>query len=195
MAAEDGARAEIRRPSGCRTGERTLVAALAAVVVGVAVLREGSRGGALSLRHHAAQGGASTATMLAGGALGLAGGLGGFGADLLWPAGDPGRQAVPGHPAGLITLLAAGMAAQAALILQNGGFITRAGWRRAVELLLASSLMTAMTGRVLHTLIGYVQESRRGTASGLWLATIVLDAGADAFGGRPRRTARRLKTA
>src|SRR5471032_3232648 len=103
-----------------RTGERTLAAL--AVVVGVAVLREGSEV-VLFLYGIAAQGGASTTAMLGGGALGLA--CGAAVSALIFY----GLLAIPAGrlfqvTSWLITLLAAGMAAQAALFLQNGGFIT-----------------------------------------------------------------------
>jgi high-affinity iron transporter len=56
----------------------------------------------------------------------------------------------------LITLLAAGMAAQAVLFLQNGGYINvlDAGVWNTSWLLADDSI----TGRLLHTLVGYVQE-------------------------------------
>ncbi len=56
---------------------------------------------------------------------------------------------------GLISLLAAGMAAQAALFLQNGGYIdtmTDTIWDTS-WLLREDSI----PGRLLHTLVGYVQ--------------------------------------
>src|ERR1700759_1657191 len=101
------------------TGKRTLAAL--GVVVGVAVLREGSEV-VLFLYGIAAQGGTSNAGLLTGGALGLAAGaavsaLMYFGL-LTIPAGRLFQVT-----AGLITLLAAGMAAQAVLFLQNGGYI------------------------------------------------------------------------
>ena len=56
----------------------------------------------------------------------------------------------------LITLLAAGMAAQAMLFLQNGGFITALdGGVWNTSWLLSDD---SPAGRVLHTLVGYVQE-------------------------------------
>src|SRR5579862_6156037 len=101
------------------TGKRTLAAL--GIVVGVAVLREGSEV-VLFLYGIAAQGGTSNAALLAGGALGLVAGaavsaLMYFGL-LTIPAGRLFQVT-----SGLITLLAAGMAAQAVLFLQNGGYI------------------------------------------------------------------------
>lgn len=132
-----------------KTGERTLTAL--AVVVGVAVLREGSEV-VLFLYGIAAQGGTSAAAMAAGGALGLLGGalvsaLMYFGL-LSIPAGKLFQVT-----SGLITLLAAGMAAQAVILLQNGGwllYLTGTVWD-------TSWLLTedSVAGKLLHTLVGY----------------------------------------
>ena len=110
-----------------KTGERTLTAL--SIVVGVAVLREGSEV-VLFLYGIAAQGGTSATAMVAGGGLGLAAGavisaLMYFGL-LTIPAGKLFQVT-----SGLITLLAAGMAAQAVIFLQNGGwleFLTATVW-------------------------------------------------------------------
>jgi high-affinity iron transporter len=134
-----------------RTGERTLTAL--SIVVGVAVLREGSEV-VLFLYGIAAQGGTSSAAMVAGGGLGLAAGavvsaLMYFGL-LTIPAGKLFQVT-----SGLITLLAAGMAAQAVIFLQNGGwleFLTATVWDTG-WLVQDDSL----AGRLLHTLIGYSQ--------------------------------------
>ena len=112
----DGARTESGRPSG--QDRRTTLAALS-IVVGVAVLREGSEV-VLFLYGIAAQGGTSATAMVAGGTLGLIAGaavsaLMYFGL-LTIPAGKLFQVT-----SGLITLLAAGMAAQAVIFLQNGG--------------------------------------------------------------------------
>ena len=133
------------------TGKRTLAAL--GVVVGVAVLREGSEV-VLFLYGIAAQGGTSNAGLLAGGALGLAAGaavsaLMYFGL-LAIPAGRLFQVT-----SGLITLLAAGMAAQAVLFLQNGGYVTIMNatvWDTSWLL-----KEDGIPGRLLHTLVGYVQ--------------------------------------
>ncbi len=101
------------------TGERTLSAL--AVVVGVAVMREGSEV-VLFLYGIASQGGSSPAAVLVGGVLGLAAGAG-LSAVIYY-----GLLAIPMHhlfavTSGLITLLAAGMAAQAILFIQQGGYL------------------------------------------------------------------------
>lgn len=134
------------------SGNRTLAAM--AVVVGVAVLREGSEV-VLFLYGIAAQGGTSDAAMLAGGALGLAAGA------VVTALMYFGLLTIPAHrlfsvTSGLITLLAAGMAAQATLFIQNGGWLnalTMPVWNTS-WLLQDDSI----PGRLLHTLIGYTQE-------------------------------------
>ena len=148
------------------TGKRTLAAL--GVVVGVAVLREGSEV-VLFLYGIAAQGGTTSAGLLTGGALGLAAGaavsaLMYFGL-LTIPAGRLFQVT-----SGLITLLAAGMAAQAVLFLQNGGYINVLGgtvWETS-WLLRESSI----PGRLLHTLIGYV-EAPDGAQILAYIVTIV----------------------
>lgn len=130
-------------------GERPLTAL--AVVVGVAVLREGSEV-VLFLYGIASQGGTTQASMLLGGALGLAAGA--SASALMYY----GLLAIPAHrlfavTAGLITLLAAGMAAQAILFIQQAGyfeFFTGTVWDTS-WLLKQDSIL----GRLLHTLIGY----------------------------------------
>ena len=102
------------------TGKRTLAAL--GVVVGVAVLREGSEV-VLFLYGIAAQGGVSNAGLLAGGALGLAAGAAVSALMYLGLLTIPAGRLFQ-VTSGLITLLAAGMAAQAVLFLQNGGTLT-----------------------------------------------------------------------
>jgi high-affinity iron transporter len=147
------------------TGKRTLAAL--GVVVGVAVLREGSEV-VLFLYGIAAQGGTSNAALLLGGGLGLLAGaavsaLMYFGL-LTIPAGRLFQVT-----SGLIILLAAGMAAQAVLFLQNGGYIdvmTDTIWDTS-WLLKEDSI----PGRLLHTLVGYVQAPD-GAQILAYLATI-----------------------
>ncbi len=148
------------------SGQRSLAAL--SIVVGVAVLREGSEV-VLFLYGIAAQGGTSNAALLAGGALGLAAGaavsaLMYFGL-LAIPAGRLFQVT-----SGLITLLAAGMAAQAVLFLQNGGYIgalTDPIWD--TSWLLSED---SIAGRLLHTLIGYVQAPN-GAQLAAYLVTII----------------------
>jgi len=150
-----------------RTGERTLAAL--SIVVGVAVLREGSEV-VLFLYGIAAQGGTSAAAMVTGGGLGLA--LGAVISALMYfglltiPAGKLFQVT-----SGLITLLAAGMAAQAVIFLQNGGwleFFTGTVWDTG-WLIKEDSI----TGRLLHTLIGY-SEAPNGAQLIAYGATVVL---------------------
>lgn len=131
------------------TGKRTLTALT--IVVGVAVLREGSEV-VLFLYGIIAQGGTSNSALALGGVLGL---LAGAAMSALMYFG---LLTIPAHrlfsvTSGLITLLAAGMAAQAALFLQNGGYLnvlTASLWNTAWLL-----PEDGMTGRLLHTLVGY----------------------------------------
>jgi high-affinity iron transporter len=71
----------------------------------------------------------------------------------------------------LITLLAAGMAAQAVLFLQQGGYLeylTRTVWD-------TSSILSqdSIAGRLLHTLVGY-NDSPNGAQLIAYAATIVV---------------------
>jgi high-affinity iron transporter len=139
------------------------------IVVGVAVLREGSEV-VLFLYGIAAQGGTSAAGMVVGGGLGLLGGavvsaLMYFGL-LTVPAGKLFQVT-----SGLITLLAAGMAAQAVLLLQNGGLLevfTGTVWDTS-WLIRDDSI----TGKLLHTLVGY-SEAPNGAQLIAYGATIAL---------------------
>ncbi len=125
-----------------------------AIVVGVAVLREGSEV-VLFLYGIAAQGGTTTTGLLAGGALGLAAGAA-VSALMYY-----GLLAIPAHrlftvTGWLITLLAAGMASQAVLFLLNAGDLQF--WMMPVwdtSWLLSDD---ALLGRLLHTLIGYTDQ-------------------------------------
>jgi high-affinity iron transporter len=150
-----------------KTGERTLTAL--AVVVGVAVLREGSEV-VLFLYGIAAQGGTSATAMVVGGGLGLVAGaavsaLMYFGL-LTIPAGKLFQVT-----SGLITLLAAGMAAQAVIFLQNGGWLlyfTGTVWDTSWLLSEGS-----IAGKLLHTLVGY-SEAPNGAQLIVYVATIVM---------------------
>jgi high-affinity iron transporter len=132
-----------------QAGDRPLAAL--AVVVGIAVLREGSEV-VLFLYGIASQGGTTAAAMIAGGALGVVAGA------VVTALMYFGLLAIPAHrlfsvTAGLITLLAAGMAAQAILFLQQGGyleFLTRTVWDTSWLL-----KQDSIPGRLLHTLVGY----------------------------------------
>ena len=150
-------------------GRRTLTAM--AIVVGVAVLREGSEV-VLFLYGIAAQGGTTMTAMLLGGTLGLAAGAAVSGLMYF------GLLTIPAHrlfavTGWLITLLAAGMASQAALFLQNAGYLQF--WM--MPLWDTSWLLSddSIAGRLLHTLIGYTDQpdGLQLAAYGLTIAAIV----------------------
>jgi high-affinity iron transporter len=151
-------------------GEEPLAAL--SIVCGVAVLREGSEV-VLFLYGIAATGGTSAAGMMAGGALGM---LAGAGISALMYVGlltVPARHLFSATSA-LITLLAAGLAAQAIAFLQQAGYIdvlTGTVWDTS-WLLSEESVI----GRLVHTLIGYTDRPNGAqlVAYLLTLATIVL---------------------
>jgi high-affinity iron transporter len=133
-------------------GRRPLTAL--AIVCGVAVLREGSEV-ALFLYGVAAGGGATALDIIVGAALGIVGG--GLVSALLYL----GLIAIPlrflfGALTTLITLLAAGLAAQAVNFLQQGGWLE--AWSDPVWSTSALLLQDSIVGRVLHTLIGYTDQ-------------------------------------
>jgi high-affinity iron transporter len=133
-------------------GSKSLLAL--AIVVGVAVLREGSEV-ALFLYGVAASDGESALSLALGGFLGLA--LGGgvcvltyFGLMRIPP------RALFATTTLLITLLAAGMAAQAVAFLERANVLTpldKIAWDSGWLLSEAS-----IPGRALHTLIGYTDQ-------------------------------------
>jgi high-affinity iron transporter len=153
------------------TGQKTLTAL--AIVVGVAVLREGSEV-VLFLYGIAAQGGATTGSMLTGGALGL---LAGAAVSALMYFG---LLTIPAHrlfavTSWLITLLAAGMASQAVLALQNGGYLQfwmMPVWDTSWLLPEGGEGTLGIIGRLLHTLIGYTDQPN-GLQIAAYAATIV----------------------
>jgi high-affinity iron transporter len=169
-------------------GHRPLTAL--AVVVGVAVLREGAEV-VLFLYGVLATGGASVAAMMGGGALGLAGGA------ALSALIYLGLLAVPAQrlfavTSGLITLLAAGLAAQAMFFLQQADYFQGL----ATPLWDSSWLLSddSMFGRLLHTLIGYTatpdgaQLLAYAGAIGLMLAMMRLARGRTSAVHQPARS-------
>lgn len=133
-------------------GRRTMLALT--VVVGAAVLREGAEV-VLFVYSIAAAGGQSESLMLAGGGLGIVAGAAVTALVYL------GLLAIPtgrlfAVTAGLITLLAAGLAAQAVAFLQQADY---------VQVLLTPVWDTSwllsqysLPGRAMHTLVGYVDQ-------------------------------------
>ena len=133
-------------------GSKSLLAL--AIVVGVAVLREGSEV-ALFLYGVVTSDGGSSESLALGGAIGLA--LGAIVCLLTYQ----GLLRIPPRPlfkvtTVLITLLAAGMAAQAT------SFLERANWLTALDSIVWDTgwLLPdhSLLGRTLHTLIGYTDQ-------------------------------------
>jgi high-affinity iron transporter len=129
-------------------GDRSLAAL--AIVVGVAVLREGSE--VVLFLYGVLAGGSSSAAVALGGVLGILGGV------ILSAVMYLGLLAVPAKrlfavTSGMIVLLAAGLASQAVAFLQQGGFID--GLRRPLWNSAALLKDGSLLGQLLHTLIGY----------------------------------------
>ncbi len=148
-------------------GNRSLTAL--AVVIGIAVLREGSEI-VLFLYGIAASGSASSTSMLLGGLVGIAGGA------VITALLYFGLLAIPTRKlfavtTGLITFLAAGLAAQAMFYLQQAGYLriwTKPLWNTG-WLLDEHSLV----GQLLHTLVGYSSRPN-GMQLAVYLGTIAL---------------------
>ena len=133
-------------------GSKSLLAL--AVVVGVAVLREGSEV-ALFLYGVAASDGGSALSLAIGGFIGLALGAGVCLLTYFGLMRIP-QRALFATTTVLITLLAAGMAAQAV------AFLERANWLTSLDTVVWDSgwllSETSIAGRTLHTLIGYTDQ-------------------------------------
>mgnify|MGYP003665464083 CR=1 FL=1 len=165
--------------SDVATGKRTLAAL--AIVVGVAVLREGAEV-VLFLYGIAASADSSLASMMLGGAIGIAGGA--VVSALLYF----GLLAIPTHrlfaaTSTLITLLAAGLAAQAIQYIQKAGFL-----RFFTQRLWDSNWLLderGALGQVLHTLIGYTARPS-GAQLIVYLTTIVVIVGLMRFTKQPK---------
>jgi high-affinity iron transporter len=162
-----------------KSGGRPLY--MLAVVVGIAVLREGSEV-VLFLYSIAITGQNQTLGMLGGGVIGLALGV------LVGAALYLGLLRIPakhlfGATSLLITLLAAGMAAQAANFLLQAGYLPALGEQVWDTSWLLSD--DGLAGRVLHTLIGYVDRPS-GIQLIFYVATIAVIGGlARAVGRTP----------
>jgi high-affinity iron transporter len=151
-----------------------------AVVVGVAVLREGSET-VLFLYGIAAGGQDGAAGMLSGGLVGVAAGA------LLGAALYLGLLRIPMRHLFAVTnwmvmLLAAGMAAQAASFLVQADLLPTLG-----DALWDTSFLVSddsLAGRLLHTLVGYVSVPT-GIQVLFWAATLAaIGLAAQAIGGR-----------
>jgi high-affinity iron transporter len=175
--------------SAVAAGDRPLTAL--AIVVGVAVLREGSEV-VLFLYGILASGGTSVPGMLAGGVLGMA--LGAGLSALIYL----GLLALPAHrlfsvTTGLITLLAAGLAAQAVFFLQQADYfqgLTTPLWD--TSWLLSDD---GIAGRLMHTLVGYTatpdaaQLLAYALVIAMMLTTMRLARGKTAASQQPARSA------
>jgi high-affinity iron transporter len=142
------------RQAGAAVAAGSKSLAALAVVVAIAVLREGSEVVLFLYGVAAAEGGAGVG-MLIGGAIGLALGA------LVCLLAYRGLIIIPTRylfavTSTLITLLAAGMAAQAIAFLEQAGLLT--AWGQTVWD--TSSILSdeSILGRALHTLIGYVDQ-------------------------------------
>lgn len=168
MASHGRAMAQEMRAVGAAVaaGHRPLVAL--SVVVGIAVLREGSEV-VLFLYGIAASGGITAYTLLIGGLLGM---LAGAGVSALMYLG---LLTIPAHrlfaaTSGLITLLAAGLAAQAVAFIQQAGYaevLTGTVWD--TSWLLSDD---SLAGRLFHTLIGYTDQPS-GAQLVVYIGTVV----------------------
>lgn len=146
---------------------RKPLAALA-VVVGIAVLREGAEV-VLFLYGMVASGEIGAFDVAAGGALGVLGGAAVAGALYLGLAAIP-LQHVFKVIAVLITLLAAGLAAQAIGLLQAAGHLQV--WSQPVWDTAHILRQGSIPGRILHTLVGY-QARPSGLELVAYVATIL----------------------
>ncbi|HXE24061.1 MAG TPA: FTR1 family protein, partial [Roseiarcus sp.] len=135
-----------------RSGSQSVVAL--GVVCAVAVMREGSEV-ALFMYGLVAAGGSTAAELVIGSLLGLAAGVGVTALTYFGLAAVPQRRLFAVTTA-LISLLAAGLAAQAVLFLEQAGILTmlsQTAWNTSWIL-----SDTSLIGRVLHTLIGYSDQ-------------------------------------
>jgi high-affinity iron transporter len=142
-----------------------------AIVVGLAVLREGSE--VVLFLYGIAASGTSGSALLIGGLLGIAAGAAFTGFTYFGLLAIPTRY-IFSVTSWLIALLAAGMAAQAVQFLNNGGVMVvldRTVWNTS-WLLSDGSIF----GRLLHTLIGYTERPTElqlivylGTLAAMWL--------------------------
>lgn len=140
-----------------------------ALVVGVAVLREGSEV-VLFLYGIAAAGGGGFLNMLGGGTIGLVGGAVAGSALYLGLLRIPSRYLFS-VTSWMILLLAAGLASQGAFFLNQADVLPSLG----NQIWDTSWLLTedSVPGRVLHILVGYVARPE-GIQLAFWAATIVI---------------------
>ncbi len=145
--------AEEMRTIGSAVSEGAKPLTALAVVVGLAVLREGSE--VVLFLYGIFASGTSASSLLTGGLLGIAAGAAFTGLTYYGLLAIPNRY-IFSVTSWLIALLAAGMAAQAVQFLDNAGVLIaldRTVWDTS-WLLSDSSLF----GKLLHTLIGYTER-------------------------------------
>ena len=163
-------------------GRKTLLAL--AIVVGAAVLREGSEV-VLFLYGVAISDGGPAASIIAGGFVGL--GLGSLISGLTYF----GLLHIPTRhlfavTSGLITFLAAGMAAQSVAFLEKTGLIEI--WANTVWDTSPLLSENSIAGRILHTLVGY-SDQPTGLQLVVYLATLGAIFCATKWVGKPRALA------
>lgn len=151
-------------------GTRPLYAV--AIVVGMAVLREGSE--VVLFLYGIASGGVSASGLLAGGLVGVAAGTA-LGFALYFGLLNLSTRRLFSVTSWLILLLAAGMAAQGANFLDQAGFLPSLGrglWD-------TSWLLTeqSLVGQLLHTLVGYTARPS-GIQLLFYVATLAVIGGA-----------------
>jgi high-affinity iron transporter len=135
-----------------KSGSRSLAAL--AIVVGIAVMREGSEI-VLFLYGLATAGGSTAASLMIGSALGLVAGWAVTALTFVGLVAIPPRHLFPVTTA-LITFLAAGLAAQSVLFFQQAGIVialSQTAWDTSAIL-----SDTSLFGRILHTVIGYSDQ-------------------------------------
>lgn len=160
-------------------GTRPLYAV--AIVVGMAVLREGSE--VVLFLYGIASGGVSASGLLAGGLVGVAAGVS-LGFALYFGLLNLSTRRLFSVTSWLILLLAAGMAAQGANFLNQAGFLPSLGrglWD-------TSWLLTeqSLVGQLFHTLVGYTARPS-GIQLLFYVATLVVIGGAmKLYGGGGR---------
>jgi high-affinity iron transporter len=150
-----------------RTGAKSLAAL--AIVVGIAVLREGSEV-VLFLYGIVAAGGTTALDLIGGGVLGIAAGVAISALTFLGLVIIPTRYLFISTSA-LIAFLAAGMAAQCVFFLEQAGLsrmLTATAWNTSGVLSESS-----WAGRILHTLVGYSDQPSEMQVV-VYLATLVL---------------------
>lgn len=156
-----------------------------AIVVGVAVLREGSEA-VLFLYGIAAGDPGQTSQMIVGGLLGIIGGVG-LGAALYGGLLQIPLKRLFGVTNGLIVLLAAGMASQGVGFLVSAGLLP--AWGDTVWDTSWLLKETSIVGKMLHTLVGYTARPA-GIQLVAYIATLAVIVFLARATSRPQRSAR-----